>query len=213
MVERSDVVRHHAPLISETMPFVAHPQIRSRGTFGGSLAHADPASELPSVMVALGARFRVRSAKIDRWIPAGEFYTGLFQTALSPGELLVEIAVPRLPARSGYAFTEVSRRHGDFALVGVAAVVTLTESGACREARIVLLSVGEGPVLAVEATKTLAGQKLSPELIRAAADAAATKDIDPPGDIHGSAAYRRQLAGVLTRRALTRALERAVAAQ
>jgi len=208
-VERSDVVARAAPLLAEAMPSIAHPQIRNRGTVGGSIAHADPSAELPAVMLALEARFRTRSTSGERSIAAGEFFKGMLETALGPDELLVEIVLPPLPARSGTAFVEVARRHGDYALVGVAAVVTLDAGGRCRAARIAGLSVGDGPVLLVEAGKILIGQSPSEQLLRAAADAAATRDVDPPADIHASAAYRRQLVSVLTRRALARAFERA----
>jgi len=208
-VERSPLAARAAPLLHETLPFIAHPQIRNRGTIGGSLAHADPAAELPAVALALDARLHVRRRDGARWIPAAEFFTGLFATALTPEELLVEVAVPAPPAHSGWAFEEVARRHGDYALVGVAAAVTLDSQGRCERVRLALLSVGEGPVLAAQAAGLLVGQVPSADLIRAAADAAATSDIDPPGDIHASPAYRRQLAAVLTRRALTRSLERA----
>jgi carbon-monoxide dehydrogenase medium subunit len=208
-VERSDDVARAAPLLAEAMPSIAHPQIRNRGTMGGSIAHADPSAELPAVMLALDARFRAKSATAERSIPAGEFFKGMLETALAPGELLVEIAVPQLPARSGTAFLEMARRHGDYALVGVAVVVTLDPRGRCKEAKLSLLSVGDGPVLATEAGKVLAGQSPSEDLLRAAGDAAATRDVDPPSDIHASAAYRRQLVAVLTRRALARAFERA----
>jgi len=208
-VERSDVVARAAPLLAEAMPSIAHAQIRNRGTVGGSIAHADPSAELPAVMLALEARFRAQSATGERSIPAGEFFKGMLETALEPGELLVEITVPPLPIRSGTAFLEMTRRHGDYALVGVAALVTLDPRGGCQTARIACLSVGDGPVLLVEAGKVLAGQSPSEELLRAAGDAAATSDVDPPSDIHASAAYRRQLVAVLTRRALARAFERA----
>ncbi len=208
-VERSDAVRSAAPLLAEAMPFIAHPQIRNRGTVGGSLAHADPAAELPAVMLALEARFRARGPQGERWIPAGEFFTGILETALGPDELLLEVAVPQSPARTGYAFAELARRRGDYALVGVAARVTLDRRGRCQAARITLFSVGDGPVLAAAAAAMLDGQEPSPEAMRAAADAAAQRDIDPPSDIHASAAYRRRLAAVLTRRALQRAVERA----
>jgi len=211
-VERSDAVRSAAPLLAEAMPFIAHPQIRNRGTVGGSLAHADPAAELPAVMLALEARFRARGPQGERWIPAGEFFTGILETALGPDELLLEVAVPKSPARTGYAFAELARRRGDYALVGVAARVTLDRRGRCQAARITLFSVGDGPVLAAAAAATLDGQEPSPEAMRAAADAAAQRDIDPPSDIHASAAYRRRLAAVLTRRALARAVERATQA-
>ena len=208
-VERSDVVARAAPLVAEAMPSIAHPQIRNRGTVGGSIAHADPAAELPAVMLALEARFRAQSATGERSIPVAEFFKGMLETALAPGELLVEIAVPALPARTGTAFLEMARRHGDYALVGVAAVVTLETKGRCHTARIAGFSVGDGPVLLAEAASVLAGQPPSEELLRAAGDAAATRDVDPPSDIHASAAYRRQLVAVLTRRALARAFARA----
>jgi carbon-monoxide dehydrogenase medium subunit len=207
-VERSADVARAAPLLAEAMPSIAHPQIRNRGTLGGSIAHADPSAELPAVMLALDAQFRAKSATGERSIPAGEFFKGMLETALAPGELLVEIAVPPLPASSGTAFLEMARRHGDYALVGVAVVVTLDPRGRCKEAKLSLLSVGDGPVLATAAGKVLAGQSPSEELLRAAGDAAATRDVDPPSDIHASAAYRRQLVAVLTRRALARAFER-----
>jgi carbon-monoxide dehydrogenase medium subunit len=208
-VERSAAVARAAPLVAEAMPWIAHPQIRNRGTVGGSVAHADPSAELPAVLLALEARLRARSAAGERSIPAGEFFKGMLETALGPDELLVEIALPRPPQRSGTAFLEVARRYGDYAMVGVAVVVTLDQRGRCSAARIALLSVGDGPVLAQAAGEILAGQIPSEQLLRSAADAAATRDIDPPSDIHASAAYRRQLAAVLTRRALVRAFERA----
>jgi aerobic carbon-monoxide dehydrogenase medium subunit len=207
-VETSELARRVAPLVHEAMPFIAHVQIRNRGTMGGSIAHADPAAELPAVMVALGATFRAQSRAGSRTIAADAFFTGLFSTALAPDELLIEIVVPPLPRSSGWAFAEMARRHGDYALAGVAAVVTLDSGGRCRGARIALFSVGDGPVLAGAAAALLESQVPTPELVRAAADRA-SHDIDPPGDIHASAAYRRHLAGVLTRRALTRAFERA----
>ncbi len=207
-VERDPTVARDAPLLAEAMPFIAHPQIRNRGTIGGSLAHADPAAELPAVMLALDAKLQARGSGGARWIPAGEFYTGLFETALAPGELLVDIAIPLPAARSGSAFVEVARRHGDYALAGVAVVVTVDDAGRCREARIALLSVGDGPVLARKAAKAITGESPTPEAIREAAEAAAAKDIDPPGDIHASPAYRRQLVSVLVRRALERAFAR-----
>jgi len=209
VVERSEVVARAAPLLAEALPSIAHPQIRNRGTVGGSIAHADPSAELPAVMLALEARFRAQGSTGERSIPAAEFFKGMLETALEPGELLVEIAVPPLPASTGTAFLEVARRHGDYAMVGVAGVVTLDPRGRCKQARISLLSVGDGPVLATEAGKVLAGQTPSADLLRAAGDAAATHDIDPPSDIHATAAYRRRLAAVLTRRALGRAFERA----
>jgi CO/xanthine dehydrogenase FAD-binding subunit len=209
VIERSEMVASHAPLVVETMPHVAHPAIRNRGTLGGSLAHADPAAELPAVMLALNAEFGLGRQGGTRRVKASEFFVGLFSTAMQPGELLTEVTIPDAPDRSGFAFREISRRHGDFALVGVAANVQMDARGRCASARIALLSVGDRPVLADRASRVLVGQKPTPDAIRAAAEAAATHDIDPPADIHASARYRRQLAGVLTRRALDAAFARA----
>ena len=207
-VEQSSLVAERAPLVQATMPYIAHPQIRNRGTFGGSIAHADPAAELPAVVMALEARCRVQSKRGERWLSAAEFFVDLFETALEPDELLVEIDLPPLPARTGYAFGEISRRQGDYALVGVAAVVTLDERDLCQQARLVYFSVGDGPVEAHQVATILKGQPLTAEAIQAAAEAAATQDIDPPGDIHASAKYRRHLAKVLARQVLEEATGR-----
>jgi carbon-monoxide dehydrogenase medium subunit len=211
-LERDPLVPRLAPLLSEAVPFIAHPQIRNRGTVGGSLAHADPAAELPAVAVALDARFRLRRATGERWVEARDFFSGLFATVLEPDEMLVEVALPPPPPRTGWAFLEVARRHGDYAQVGIAARVSLDsigDGGRCREARLVYLSVGDGPVEAREAAGMLAGTDLSDEAIAAAADKASRDEMDPTGDIHASADFKRHLARVLTGRALRRALARA----
>lgn len=206
-VERSDQVRRLAPLLSETMPYVAHPQIRSRGTIGGSLAHADPSAELPAVMLALGARFHLRRSGSERWVDAADFFTGLFVTALETGELLTAIEIPARPARSGYAFMEVARRHGDYALAGVAVELSLDAAGMVAAARIGLLSVADRPVLA-RAVDALIGQYPTQDAVHAVSEAVRA-EVDPPADIHADSRYRQQLAAVLTRRALTLAVERA----
>ena len=209
VVERDPLVRRAAPLLTEALPHVAHAQIRNRGTIGGSVAHADPAGELPAVLLALDARFGVRGPEGTRTVAADQFFTGLFETALTPADLLLEITVPAMAPRTGWAFVEVARRHGDYALAGVATTVTLDEAGRCLEARIALLGVGEGPVLARRAAKGLAREMPTDKVLREAAGAAAARDADPPGDIHASSAYRRHLVAVLTRRALERAVARA----
>ena len=212
-VERSDVVLKEAPLVHEVMPWIAHPAIRTRGTIGGSLAHADPAAELPAVMVSVDARIAMRSRQGTREVPATEFFTGLFSTALAGGEIVTEIAIPPAPRglKRSWSFMEFSRRHGDFALAGVAVSVGLDDRGRCAHARIALLSVGDRPMLAAQAAQVLVGQPPSSETIRAAAATAADREIDPSTDIHASSRYRRQLASVLTRRALERAFARASA--
>jgi len=208
-LEREDAVARRAPLLAEAVPSIAHPQIRNRGTVGGSLAHADPAAELPSVMVALDARFRLARAGGERWVAAAEFFGGLFATALEPGEMLVEIEIPPWPARHGACFLELSRRHGDYAMVGVAAVTPVGEDGRCGPSRLVYMSVGDVPV-AVAAGRQTAGEVPSRDLFAAVA-AAAVDELEPATDIHATAEYRRHLAAVLARRALSKAAARAVA--
>ena len=208
-LERDPLVAEAAPLLREAVPFIAHPQIRNRGTFGGSVAHADPSAELPAIAVALRARFRLRKAGGERWVDAPDFFAGLFTTALEPDELLVEAAIPPLPARTGWAFLEVARRQGDYAQVGVAALVTLGEDGRCREARLIYLSVGDSPVEAREAARLLVGEEIAPRAIEAAAEVASRDEMKPTNDVHATAEFKRHLARVLTGRALRRAAERA----
>jgi carbon-monoxide dehydrogenase medium subunit len=208
-VERSDDVRRLAPLLHEAMPFIAHAAIRTRGTIGGSLAHADPAAELPAVMLALDATIRLERREGVRDVPAGEFFTGLFSTALEAGEIVSEVRIPVTPSPgtgSTSAFLEFSRRRGDFALAGVAARLDVDGRGVCTKARIALFGVGDRPTLAASGARVLEGQIPTAESIRAAADAAARDDIDPTSDIHATSKYRRHLAAVLTRRALDRAV-------
>jgi CO/xanthine dehydrogenase FAD-binding subunit len=207
-LERDPLVAELALLLHEAVPFIAHPQIRNRGTLGGSLAHADPAAELPAVAVALGARLRLARAGAERWVAARDFFAGLFTTALAPDEILLEVELPPPPPRTGWAFLEVARRHGDFAQVGVAARVSLDVEGRCREAGLTFLSVGAAPVAAPRAAAALAGAVPSPSAFAAAA-AAVADEIDPAGDVHASAAFKRHLARVLTARALARASARA----
>ncbi len=208
-VEHDPLIAERAPLIFEAMPKIATSQIRSRGTFGGSIAHADPSAELVAVSVALDGRFRLRSQSGEREASASEFFLGIFTTLLEPEELLVEVTFPAMPPRTGWALMEVARRPHDFALVGVAAVISLDDQERCQDTRIVFLSVGDGPVTAHHAAEILKGQVPTPELMRAAAETAAAEDIDPSSDIHASAAYRRHLVKVLTRQALELAFERA----
>ncbi len=207
--EHDPLVAQRAPIVQEAMPHIAHPQIRNRGTFGGAMAHADPAGQLPGVAVALNARFRVKSKTSEYWSEADDFFAGPFTTVIQPDEMLVEVALPALPPRSGTCYKQVSRQKGSQALVGVAVFVTLDEKGKCQSANISMLCVGERPILARQAAKLLIGQPPIAEAIRAAADMAASKEIDPGTDIHATQAYRRYVAGVLVQRALTEAFKRA----
>jgi carbon-monoxide dehydrogenase medium subunit len=207
-LERAPLVARASPLLAETLPHIAHHQIRNRGTLGGSLAHADPAAELPAVALVLDAELVLRGTSGERTVAARDFYLGLFETALRPGELLVEVVLPPPRPRSGFAFEEVARRHGDYALVGVAASLTLDDAGAITHAKLGILSVGETPWDAASATDLLHRERPSEALFRAAA-AAAADAADPPGDIHASPAFRRHLIGVLVERVLRRACDRA----
>ncbi|MGH7312443.1 MAG: FAD binding domain-containing protein, partial [Candidatus Rokuibacteriota bacterium] len=154
-VETSALVRTRCPLLAQAMPQIGHAQIRNRGTIGGSLAHADPAAELPAVVAALQGELVIRSARGRRVLKPEQFFVGYLSTAAEPTELLVEVRLPVVPARTGTAFLEVSRRHGDFALVGVAATVTLDEAGVCTASAIALTGVGSTPVVAREAARVL----------------------------------------------------------
>jgi CO/xanthine dehydrogenase FAD-binding subunit len=201
-LETDALVKEGAPLLAEAVPFIAHPQIRNRGTLGGSLAHADPAAELPVVALALQARLHAVSADGERWIAAEDFFAGMFTTVLSPEELLVEIEFPSPPAGAGYAFEEFARRRGDYALMGVAAMVSLDAQRRCTRARLVYLNAGDGPVLAAEAAEVLVGRPFTVESIEAAARHAAEKEIAPLGNLHATPAFQRHLARVLARRAI-----------
>ncbi len=208
-LERDPQVASAAPLVHETVPYIAHSQIRNRGTVGGSLAHADPASELPALALARGFSLRLQRAGGERWVEAGDFFTGLLETALEPEEMVTEVVIPPMPPATGWAFTEVSRRHGDYAQVGVAALVTIA-GGVCSGARLVYLSVGETPMVATRAAGLLRGERLTAESFQAAAEMAAANEIEPAGDIHATEAYKRHLARVLTVRVLETASERAM---
>jgi len=207
--EKDPLIKEHAPLIHETMPQIATVQIRNRGTIGGSLAHADSSAELVVVTTALDAKFKIQNQKGERLVPAAKFFVGLLTTSMEPEDLLVEVQIPPMPAHSGWSLKEVARRPHDFALMGVAVILTLDKKDCCTEARMVYLSAGDGPISAPEATKLLIGNEITPELITAAAEKAAADEIDPGSDIHATAEFRRHLANVLTRRALEEALQRA----
>lgn len=212
-VEFDPSIAKHVPLLAEAAPLIAHPQIRNRGTIGGSIVNADPAAELPVLMLALSARLKARNKSGERWMGAQDFFVGMFTTALEPEEILVEIELPFLPARTGWSFMEVAPRTGDYALMGVAALVTLDESGKCKQVKLVYLNAGDGPVDAKEAAKSLDGEVLNDALLEAAAVFASEKEITPFGNLHASPEFQRHLAKVLTRKALKQAIQRAGEAQ
>jgi carbon-monoxide dehydrogenase medium subunit len=191
------------------MPLVAHSQIRNRGTVGGSLAHADPAAELPAVMIALDATLTLVRRGASRRVRAVDFFESLFTTVLDAREILATIEAPPMPARSGAAFLELARRHGDYALAGLAAVIALDEQGVCRQARLVFINAGETPMVAGQAAQMLIGERPTEELFAEAALLASRQEIEPAADIHATAEYKRHLAHVLGKRALALATMRA----
>jgi carbon-monoxide dehydrogenase medium subunit len=209
VLEFDPVISKKTPLLAEVMPHVAHPQIRNRGTLGGSLANADPAAELPVIMLALGACLKVRNVEGERWVDAPNFFTGIFTTDMAADEMLVEIELPETELRTGWSFMEVAPRAGDYALMGVAALVTLDENGRCQNVRLVYLNAGDGPVDAREAANLLEGEKPDAASLGEAAELASQKEINPFGNIHASPDFQRHLARVLTRKTLTLAIERA----
>lgn len=196
------------PLLRKALRFVAHPAIRNRGTTVGSIVHADPAGEMPAVLALLGGTVRAESAAGTRSIPAGEFFLGPLESALQPGELATEVQFPVLPCpAAGTGFTEVSRRRGDYALCGVAAMVWLRADGRIGGAKAAYLSVAPSPVV-LDLTEAVAGGTADAVSFPAAASLAHAR-LQPESDIHATARYRRQLAGVLTERALVEALAEA----
>jgi CO/xanthine dehydrogenase FAD-binding subunit len=196
------------PLFADALPHIAHPQIRNRGTIGGNLSHADPASELPALAVAMEARMRLKSSTGEREVAASAFFQGLLTTDIQEDEMLVEIAFPAPEPRTGTCFMEVARRRGDFALAGVAAIVTLDGEGRCSKARLTLCGVGETPVDASEAVSSLMGHPCADESIEAVATKV-QEMIAPSGNVHGTADYQRHIAGVLAQRTLGMAYRRA----
>lgn len=206
-IETSDIVARAVPLLHEATRHVAHLPIRTRGTVGGSIANADPAAEDPAVAAALEATMVCRSRRGERRIAAAGFFVDVLTTALEPDEMLVAIEFPKIPDGGGAGFAEISRRDGDFALAGVAAQIVLA-SGRVSDARIAACGVGPAPVRFRDAEEILLDSACEPAAIEAAAEAVAAAS-DPHGDVHASAAYRRQLAAAMARRALQAARARA----
>jgi CO/xanthine dehydrogenase FAD-binding subunit len=208
-VERSADVQRLQPLLAEAVRFIAHPQIRNRGTVCGSIAHADPAAELPAVCVALGAQMTAVSKGGQRTINASDFFLTYLTTALEPDEILAEVRFPVLPPRTGWGFREVSRRHGDFALAGAVATLTLDPGGKCSDVRLVIFGAGPTPIRAAQAEALLKGKEPGADVIAAAAEQAGKEIAEPISDIHASADFRRHLAMTMAGRALADAARRA----
>jgi carbon-monoxide dehydrogenase medium subunit len=207
VAEDSATVGDTVPLLAAALPLIGHDAIRSRGTIGGSLAHADPAAELPAVALALDAEFVVRSRAGERVIPAADWFEGYLATSRRPDEILAEVRFPAAGPGTGVAFLEVARRHGDFAIVGLAVSLTLAD-GVISDARLAFAGVSDVPVRAAEAEDFLAGERPSAELFAEAARRAAA-GLDPPADLNGSSEYRKQVAATLVRRGLQAAADNA----
>jgi len=207
-VERSNDIAARWPLLHEAIGWVGHSQIRNRGTVGGSVAHADPAAELPAAFAALDARFHVMSKRGPRVLRWDQLFVSEFTTELAPDELLTAVEVPVQDPSTGTAFVEYARRHGDFALGGAAVTIKLARDGSCTAAAIALLSAGPRPVRAESAERMLTGVKVDDAAIKNASAEAVT-GLHPTGDLHGSTEYRVKLLRVMTERALTKAVQRA----
>lgn len=208
-IHEADVVRNGYPLLHDVTGVIGDPQVRNWGTIGGSVAHADPASDWPAVLLATRATIVCRSQSGERTIAARDFFLDTFQTAIEPTEVLTEVRIPRRPRGSGGAYVKLERKVGDFATVGVASVVRLGPDGVIGSAGIGLTGVAETPFAATDAEAVLAGNAPSEEVFRRAADAAAAQS-RPAGDVRGPVEYKRAMAAELTMRSLRLAVERAL---
>ncbi len=208
-VEHSAEVIKRFPLLLEVSKYIAHPQIRRRGTFGGAIAHADPAGQLPSISVLMNMRALIKSKGAERWVDGQDLIIGPFMTVIEPHEMLVELELKPWPARTGSNYVQVSRQSGGYAQSAVASIVTLDENDRCKDVRMVLMSVGEVPILSQKAGEILVGNAPTREAIEEVAELTVTTEIDPATDLHATADYRRSITRVLVVRSLTEAFERA----
>ncbi|MBW2244223.1 MAG: xanthine dehydrogenase family protein subunit M [Deltaproteobacteria bacterium] len=210
-VEKSALVASRQPLLHAATVLIGHPQIRNRGTVGGSLAQADPAAEYPAMAVVLDATLRAVGPNGERTLQAEDFFVTYLTTGLEPDEVLIEVSVPVHDPRSGWSFQEITRRHGDFAMAGAAVTLGLDGGGCCADPRIVLFGVGPTPVRLRAAEELVQGERPGDELFENAGRKVSEEIDEPLSDVHASAEYRRHLAGVLTRRTLAEAVDRAAA--
>ena len=206
-LERSDLIRTKYPILADAVPLIADPLVRNRGTLGGNVANGDPGNDQPAIMIALGATFVAQGSK-ERSIPASQFYKGLYSTALAPGEILTEIRIPAPPPKSGGAYAKLKRKTGDFAVAAAAVQLTLSAKGAVERCGIALTNAGLTPVEAADAAKYLVGKMPDDKTLAEAARMAAAKS-SPSADRRGSVEYKKEMARVMTARALKKAVERA----
>lgn len=206
-VETSPLIREKCPVLAKAISHIGHLPIRFRGTFGGSLVHADPTAEIPIIAVAVGAKVKISGLNGERTLNADEFFLTYLTSALEENEMLVEARIPAFPKEStAWSYVDISRRHGDFAIVAVASILSMGKGGVCEEARIALGGVAPTPIRVKEAEQFLKGKALTEKLIEeAAVKAAESEDVDPDSDYHATAEYRRAMAKVLTQRGLKEA--------
>lgn len=209
VVEKDPTVKQRFPIVAETMGYIAHPQIRARGTFGGAIAHADPAAQLPALALALNAKMVIKRKGSERVVSAEDFIVGPFMTVLEPEDMLAEVILPPLPARSAGSYKQVSRQRGGYAQAAAISVVSLDDRNRVKDVRSVLFSVGETPILSKYASKVLVGNEPTEAALADVAAYAAKHECDPGSDLHGTTEYRRQLVEVLVRRSLIEAVQRA----
>jgi CO/xanthine dehydrogenase FAD-binding subunit len=207
-LERASLVQEQQPVLAAALPFIGHCQIRNRGTIGGSLVHSDPAAELPAVSVALEAEFVVQSAQDQRVVAAEDFFVTYLTTAIEPNEILTEIRLPAWPTAWGWGIQEVCRRAGDFALVGAVSLLQVNPDNVCQAVRLALFGVDGTPVRVRRAEDALMGQRVDDPALREVEQIVAA-ELDPESDLHASAAYRKEVGGVMARRTLAQALDRA----
>ena len=209
VVEHDALIKQRMPIVAETIGYIAHPQIRARGTFGGAIAHADPAAQIPALSVALNAKMLVKRKGSERWLSAEDFIVGPFMTVLEPEEMLAEVVLPPLAPRTAGSYQQVSRQRGGYAQAATISIVTLDDRNRVADVRCVLFSVGETPILSKYAKDKLTGIEATAEAIADVAASIAKNECDPGTDLHGTAEYRRQLVQVLVTRSLTEAVQRA----
>jgi CO/xanthine dehydrogenase FAD-binding subunit len=207
-VERSELVQYRHPLLIEVIKHIGHMQIRNRGTVVGSVAHADPAAELPALLTCLNGEVLVQSIHGERVIKAEEFFTGYLSTALEPGEMLTEVRFPLIAPKAGWAFLEFARRSGDYALVGTVAVLNPTVDDDCMSAHIAYLGIAGAPIRGFDVEAAIVGTALDETALDNAAKAASMLVSDDMEDVHATVEYRRVLTGELTKRVLRTAWER-----
>jgi 2-furoyl-CoA dehydrogenase FAD binding subunit len=207
-LEQSEVVQKELPILYEATKHIGHVQIRNKGTVGGTIVHADPASELPAISLVLDAEFEIKSKSDQYTVEAEDFFVTYMTTSLQTNEILSSVYFKKPPKNSGWGFHEIARREGDFALAGSAAVIGLDANGKCNHARVALFGVASTPVRARQAEEMLIGKAYSAELLKEAAEAV-QQVIDPESDVHATEEYRREVSSVLTLRSLEDAFGRA----